>query len=306
MFASKEPPRLEIATSKVETLVREQFPQWAHLPITPVFLSGWDNRTFHLGSEMTVRLPSAERYIHQVQKEQEWLPKLAAYLPVSIPKPLAMGRPSETYPWHWSIYKWIEGKNADTLKPDELHKFAAEIAGFLMALQSIPNQGSPVPGPFRRGASPKYYDAQTREAVAALKDTIDPEGAITTWEAAISSEWEKDPVWVHGDFSAGNILVKNGKLAAVIDFGSCCVGDPACDLVIAWMLLTETARATFKKKLNLDNETWARARGWAIWKTLITLADLKDKMSVEAESKKKIIALVIEDHRVENSGIGLL
>jgi len=117
MFASKEPPRMEIPVSLAEKLIKDQFPQWAELPIRPVELSGWDNRTFHLGDEMSIRLPSAERYIHQVKKEQEWLPKLATQLSVPISKPIALGDPCEYYAWNWSIYKWIEGKNADTLKP---------------------------------------------------------------------------------------------------------------------------------------------------------------------------------------------
>jgi aminoglycoside phosphotransferase (APT) family kinase protein len=298
MFASKEPPRLEIPASTVEKLIEEQFPQWAHLPVKAVESSGWDNRTFHLGNEMSVRLPSAERYIHQVRKEQEWLPKLAPRLSFSIPTPLAMGKPSESYPWHWSIYKWIEGKNANTLNSLELDKFAEGIAEFLIELQCIPSKDGPVPGPFYRGASPRHYDAQTREAISSLQDVVDVDGAISTWEAAIISEWKAEPVWVHGDFSAGNILVNDGKLTAVIDFGSCCVGDPACDLVIAWTLLTDSARKAFKEKLELDKGTWARARGWAIWKALITLADLKDQKSFEAEDKLKIISLVINDHKI--------
>lgn len=288
---------MEISISIVERLVAEQFPQWAHLRIRPVDRSGWDNRTFHLGDQMTVRLPSAERYTHQVKKEQEWLPKLAAQLSITIPKPIAIGQPSGEYPWNWSIYKWIEGQNADTLKPENMTAFAEEIANFLIELQKVDSSGGPPTGPFKRGSSPRFYESQTREAIVALSDLIDVDGANATWEQAVVSDWSKMPVWVHGDFSSGNILVKDERLTAVIDFGSCCVGDPSCDLVIAWTLLTDSAREKFKAKLNLDRNTWARARGWALWKALITLADTEDKMSAKARTQKSLIEQVIEDHK---------
>lgn len=303
MFTSKEPPRLEIPVSTVESLVKNQFPQWGDLPIRPVDKSGWDNRTFHLGDKMSVRLPSAERYVHQVKKEHKWLPILATGLSTPIPRPLALGEPSECYPWHWSVYEWIEGENAETLDKNRHEQFAKELAEFLINLHKLDTTDGPTPGPFYRGASPSYYDSQTREAVAALKGCIDVEGALATWETAISSEWENDPVWVHGDLSSGNILVKNGKLNAVIDFGSSCVGDPACDFVIAWTFLSEEVREIFKAHLNFDPNTWARARGWALWKALITLADLSKKDGPNAETQKEIIHLVIDDFR-NSQGLG--
>lgn len=297
MFTTLEPPRLEIPTSTVEKLIQSQFPQWAHLSIQPVEKSGWDNRTFHLGEEMSVRLPSAERYTHQVKKEQQWLPILAPQLSTSISQPIALGHPSEHYPWHWSVYKWIEGDSADQLQQSELDSFAKDLAEFLKELQNLDATAGPKPGPFYRGASVSHYDDQTQKAISALSGVIDDKGATATWKEALKSEWESPPVWVHGDLSSDNILVREGQLAAVIDFGSCCVGDPACDLVITWTFLSNSARNVFKSHLSMDHSTWSRARGWALWKALISLADLNDPFGPEANRYKSIINLVIEENR---------
>ena len=290
---SKEPPRLEVPISVVEALVEEQFPQWANLKVAPVALSGWDNRTFHLGREMTVRLPSAERYTHQVLKEQKWLPRIAAQLSYPIPEPLALGRPSDLYPWHWSVYRWIEGENADNLENEDLNKFARDIAEFLKELQKADTKNGPAPGPFRRGASPTYYDAATRRYLTHLNSVIDTQAATAVWDRSIRSEWSSSGVWVHGDFSTGNILVEDGKLKAVIDFGSASVGDPSCDLVIAWTFLRRESRRIFRQSLGLDQDTWARARGWAIWKAMFNIANAADVNSANSLKQKNIIREII-------------
>lgn len=129
--------KVNIYTDLVRRLVDTQFPQWRHLPVSPVEFGGWDNRTFHLGDEMTVRLPSAAHYSLQVEKEHRWLPRLAPLLPLPIPVPLAMGVPAEDYPWHWSVYSWIEGETAKRERIADLSQFAADLAGFLVALKRV-------------------------------------------------------------------------------------------------------------------------------------------------------------------------
>ena len=237
----------KITLSLVADLVAQQFPQWAQLPIRPVKLGGRDNRTFHLGNDMSIRLPSAATYAAQVSIEQEWLPKLAPRLPCPIPTPLALGVPSENYPWNWSIYRLIEGNNADVLQESDLSQFAADSARFLNELYRIDTYGGPVAGPdnFYRGASLGVYDAETRTALSRLENIVDIDAVTDVWRQALSTVWRNDPVWIHGDFSSGNILVKDGKLAGVIDFGCMGVGDPACDLVIAWTFLTGENRKIF-------------------------------------------------------------
>lgn len=261
----------------VKRLIRAQFPQWAELPVRPVLPGGWDNRTFRLGEEMSVRLPSAERYLPQVAKEQRWLPWLAPQLPLPIPVPLAWGKPDAVYPWPWSVYGWLAGESATQDGITDLVAFAAELAHFLRALQQCDVSDAPQPGQhnFFRGGSLSVYDAETRQAIASLGASIDAEAASSIWEQALSTHWGVDPVWIHGDVSAANLLLEKGRLSAVIDFGSSAAGDPACDLTIAWTFLSGESRERFFDTLALDPDTQARARGWALWKALITLAEYR-------------------------------
>ncbi|GIF66464.1 aminoglycoside phosphotransferase [Asanoa ishikariensis] len=262
-----------IDVALVRRLVAEQFPQWAGLPVSPVAVGGNDNRTFHLGDEMSVRLPSAEGYVASVEKEQRWLPVLAPHLPVPIPAPLAQGRPGAGYPWPWSVNQWLDGTTAGPDTVTDQTEFAVDLAGFLTALQAVDTGGEPAAGrhSFWRGAGLAHYDDETRKAIAALDGRIDAAAATVEWDAALDAQWRAKPVWFHGDVAAGNILVRDGRLAAVIDFGTCGVGDPACDLVIAWTFFGGPAREAFRKALNVDDATWQRGRGWALWKALITI-----------------------------------
>jgi aminoglycoside phosphotransferase (APT) family kinase protein len=296
--------KVEITVALVTNLIAEQFPQWAHLPIKAVEFDGHDNRTFRLGNDMSIRLPSAQCYAPKVQIEHTWLPKLAPHLSVSIPQPLALGKPSRHYPWHWSIYRWIEGESANTLHFDDAHLplIAAQLAQFLIQLHKIDTTGGQLPGPhnFYRGDSPLVYDAETRSAIAQLQGFIDVAAVTSVWQKALRSKWHKNPVWIHGDLSAGNILIKDNQLIGIIDFGGMGVGDPACDLVIAWTFLKNESRKIFRSHLNLDPDTWARARGWALWKALITLAPLQDKISTKAIKQKHIIDEILIEHAYEN------
>jgi aminoglycoside phosphotransferase (APT) family kinase protein len=261
----------EITPEVVTRLLAAQFPQWADLPVTPVELDGWDNTTFRLGDEMSVRLPSSDGHTAQVDKEQQWLPVLAPRLPLPIPQPLAKGAPSREFPRPWSIYRWLEGELPAIERIGDLNRFATDLAQFLDALYRIDPAGGPPPGAhsaFRGGPLTKW-EAQTRGAIAALSGTIDGETAIAVWEAALRAEWGGPPVWFHGDVAATNLLVAGGELCAVIDFGCSGVGDPACDVVIAWTLFHGESRRAFRDELGLDDATWARGRGWALWKALI-------------------------------------
>jgi len=227
---------VQIDDAFVRRLVAGQFPEWSELPIRPVPPSGWDNRTFRLGDTMVVLLPSGEEYADQVAKEQRWLPYLATSLPLAIPIPLVLGQPATDYPWSWSVYRWLEGESASSVTVADLTEFASSLGRLLGALQHIDATGGPVPGShnFHRGGALDIYDRQTRQAIAALNGKIDGDAATAVWEAALASTWQRPPVWIHGDITASNLLVKNDRLSAVIDFGQLGVGDPACDLAIAW------------------------------------------------------------------------
>jgi aminoglycoside phosphotransferase (APT) family kinase protein len=291
--------KVQIDTTLVQKLIASQFPQWANLPIKRVEHGGWDNRTFHLGEHMSIRLPSAACYAEKVKKEQYWLLKLAPHLPLPIPKPLAMGQPSNEYPWHWSIYQWIDGETASIERIDDLSQFAADLANFLIALQQIDTTGGLEAGPhnFYRGGPLKTYDAETCQAIAALGNNIDTATVTAIWEEALASSWHRPSVWVHGDVAVGNLLVNNGKLAAVIDFGGLGIGDPACDLVLAWTLFKGESREAFRTTLQLDAATWARARGWALWKALIVCAELPGTNPLFVEHSWLIIDEILHEYQ---------
>ena len=290
---------LVIDAALVRRLVDIQFPQWKDLPVRPVALSGWDNRSFHLGKRMLVRMPSAAEYVGQVEKEYRWLPILAPQLPLPIPVPLAIGEPAEGYPWRWSIYRWIEGESVASAQISDLCDLANSLAQFLTALQRIDTTDGPLPGPhsFYRGGALMTYDIETRQAIAKLRGKIDSDTATEIWEKALATSWQGLPVWVHGDVSAGNLLVQKGRLSAVIDFGQLTVGDPACDLAIAWTLFKEESREIFCDMLPLDIGTWARGRAWTLWKALIVAVGVTDPNNVEAAQCWRIIDEVLADHK---------
>jgi len=289
---------VRIDAALVRRLVATQFPRWADLPVRPVEFGGWDNRTFHLGAHMTVRLPSAAQYALQVEKEHRWLPKLALLLPFPVPVPLAKGVPAGGYPWRWSVYRWLEGETATVGRIADLPLFAIELAEFLNALRRIDPAGGPSPGRhnFFRGGPLTVYDAETRQAIAALDGRVDTDAALAAWDAALGAKWVGPFVWFHGDVAFGNLLVKNGRLSAVIDFGTSGVGDPTCDLAIAWTLFAGKSRDAFRAALRPDDATWARGRGWTLWKALITLAEHIDTNPMMAEDARRVIDEVLADH----------
>ncbi len=258
----------------VAALIADQFPQWADLPVSRVELDGWDNTTFRLGDDLSVRLPSADRYVPQVEKEQRWLPILAPLLPLPIPRPVALGLPGHGFARPWSVYGWLEGEPAAVDRIADLERFARDLAEFLAALYRVDPTNGPVAGEhsFYRGGPLATYDAETRATLSALEGRIDTRAATLVWEEALAAQWDGRRMWVHGDVTAANLLVVDGRLSAVIDFGCSAVGDPACDLAIAWTLLHGESRAAFRDRLRLDEGTWARGRGWALWKALITHA----------------------------------
>lgn len=264
----------DITRELVGRLVASQFPQWADLPVSPVELDGWDNTTFRLGTTMSVRLPSADAYVAQIDKEHRWLPILRPQLPRPIPEPLARGAPALGFPRPWSVYRWIEGETATAETVADRTQFAHDLAAFLAALYRCDVADGPVAGPhsFSRGGPVTVWDAAVREAIERLAPQIDVAAVSAVWAAAVDAGPARSPVWVHGDVTGANLLVRDGRLRAVIDFGCSAVGDPACDTTIAWTFFSGASRAAFMSQLPVDEATWARGRGWALWKALIELA----------------------------------
>lgn len=299
MAEERETSSPTIDATLVERLVAAQLPHLAHLPVRPVERQGNDNRTFRLGPDLVVRLPSAAGYVGAIAVEDRWLPELAPHLPVPVPEPVAVGEPGDGYPFPWAVRRWVPG---EPLEPMSIASdaFAADVGAFLRALHRIPAAAGPPAGErtFHRGAHLGVYDADVRRALGAIGWTIDADAAEAIWEQALAWSWHEAPVWVHGDVAATNLLQVDGRLAGVIDFGQLGVGDPACDLVLAWTGLDASGRRVLRDAVGLDDDTWRRARAWALWKALVTLADPDAaQRDVQARALAAVLADPIVDER---------
>lgn len=291
------PARMTVDADMVRSLVDEQFPDWSHLPVTPVPQGGWDNWTFHLGDSMLVRLPSAAEYALAVEKERRWLPELARRLPLPIPSVRGSGVPSGDYPYSWSIYGWLDGDRSSVDRIADPMQFALDLAAFVSALRAVDATDGPRPGIHNwfRGATLRTYDESTQGSLVELDGTLDVALAAEIWTTALSSQWDGVDVWFHGDLAEGNLLVDDGRLAAVIDFGTCGVGDPSCDLAIAWTMLDDPGRHAFRDRLGIADATWARGRGWALWKSLSRYAGaLEDDVDDAAEARRVLDEIFAE------------
>lgn len=292
------PQRVTVDVEQVRRLVVDQFPQWSGLAVQSVSNAGWDNWTFHIGDEMLARLPSASEYALAVDKEQRWLPVLAPQLPLPIPVPLARGRPGADYPYSWSIYQWLDGEPASIERIADPVRFAVDLAGFLAALQSLDTADGPQPGTHNwfRGGTVRTYDEQAQRALAKLDGHIDVDLAREIWKTALDARWDGVENWFHGDVAEGNLLLNDGELAAVIDFGTCGVGDPACDMAIAWTLLTADGRQAFRERLSVDDATWARGRGWALWRTLVACARTLGGADGETVNARRVLGEIFSEY----------
>jgi len=300
--------KADITPELVLALVADQFPQWADLPVSPVELDGWDNATFRLGTTMSVRLPRHDMYVAQIDKEHRWLPVLRDQLPLPIPAPIAKGAPALGFPRPWSIYRWIDVETVTHETVRDFTVFAEDLAAFLTALYRCDATDGPAAGAHShgRGGPVDIWDGMTRDALERLGGEVDTAGATEVWEAALDARSDHAPVWVHGDVAGSNLLVQEGRLSAVIDFGCSAVGDPACDTTIAWTFFAGDSRAAFTSLLPVDDATWARGRGWALWKALIEIVpDLSNPGHAQRSatrfgwrhSARQIIDEVIADHR---------
>ena len=289
----------QITTKLIKRLIDVQFPEYNNLKIKAVKKQGWDNRTFRLGKEKLLRLPSGEYYSEKIIKENNFLPKLAPYLTTRISKPLKIGKPSDIYPFNFAIYDWIEGTSANHLQfsNKELQMIAKDLTVFLNELHCINNLNGPLPGKHNGwgGGELNLFDKDTKNQIGKLRNIINKTKSLDLWEQAKSSKWNKKPVWIHGDFYSGNFLIQNNKLTGVIDFGGIAKGDPAKDLVIAWTFLKNESREIFKNNMMYDSHTWIRAKGWVLWKATFELCKTQDKNSEYAKSQIKIINDILID-----------
>ncbi len=286
---------IDTDVSLVRRLIAGQFPPWADLPIEPVPSSGTDNALYRLGADMVVRLPRTPGVVGDVDKDLRWMPKLAPLLPVAIPIPLAKGKPADTYPWEWGIYPWLEGENPDVVDVVDVDALTRDLVRFVDALQRIDLPDGP---PSPRGGPLAERDEAARFSVAKLENMIDTDAATVAWEEALGVPgWSGPPIWVHGDLLPGNLLLQASRLTGVIDWSLLGVGDPACDMIIAWGVLPPDAREALRVALGVDDATWARGRGWALSIGLIALPYYKEINPVLATTAQHLIHQVLAEHQ---------
>jgi aminoglycoside phosphotransferase (APT) family kinase protein len=252
---------LEIDEALVRALLAEQFPEWAALPLARVEPDGTVNVIYRLGGSLSVRLPRREGPEIEDDLEFRWLPFLAPQLPVEIPSPVARGAPGAGYPWYWSIHTWLDGE-LPTAPLD-----ADDVAGFVAALQRIDASGGPEPAG-GRGRPLEWRERFVRDAL----ERVEAPGALELWDRAMRApEWTGARVWIHADLDRRNVLVRDGRLTGVLDWGGLGLGDPAVDVMVAWKLVAREERDRFRALLDVDDATWLRAQGWVVSQALIAL-----------------------------------
>lgn len=280
--AVTRPGEIAIGVAQVRRLLADQFPQWAGLPVIAQPLNGTDNALFRLGDDLVARLPRAPWAVDQVHTDATWLARLAPYLPMPVPVPVAVGEPGAGYPWPWTIVPWLPGRNPD--HGMDLVDVAVDLAGFVTGMIAVDPLDGPVKQGISRGVPLAQRDDLTRRSIATLGDRIDGRAVTAAWDDAMGvDEWPGPPVWIHGDLLAGNLLVQDSRLGAVIDFGALGRGDPAIELLPCWSLFDPRARAAYMEALGFDEATWVRGWAWPLSISLYALADLWDTLGAQEQ-----------------------
>jgi aminoglycoside phosphotransferase (APT) family kinase protein len=287
--------QVEVTEQLVRDLLARQLPEYAGLPLSPVAEHGTDHALHRLGDALLVRMPVCADSAGQPVSDARWLPMLAPHLPVDVPVPVATGEPDDTYPFPWSVVPWLPGQTPTADNADS-HRLAADLGAFVTALHAVDNTGGPVKTGTSRGTPIRGWDDAVRRAVDDAGDRIDRARVLEAWEDCLAApDWSGDPVWIHGDLLAGNLLVRAGRLSAVIDFGALGVGDPAVDLQPAWATLPAAARDDFRAAVGYDDDTWRRGRGWALAPALTGIPYYWDTVPAFAQRGLRTVAAVLED-----------
>jgi aminoglycoside phosphotransferase (APT) family kinase protein len=259
---------VEIDAALVARLLAAELPELAGLPIREVRSTGTVNAIYRLGEEVCVRLPRVEKWTRSLERELEWLPRLAASVSLRIPEPVARGRPGNGFPFPWAVYRWIEGRPYDDALVDDEGRAAEALAGFVRELGRLDPRGAP-----RAGRLPlRHLDEWTRAAIRSSRDGIDAEAVTAAWERALEAPpWDGRPIWMHADLLRPNLLVDRGALVAVLDFGDAGAGDPAFATIPAWAVFGPAGRTRYRDLLALDEGAWARGRGYALHQALLII-----------------------------------
>ncbi len=268
----------------VRGLVSRAMPAYADAPLHRLTASGSTNALFRLGDDLLVRLPRQPGGSAAISKEATWLPVVGPLLPVSVPDVVAVFEPDHEYPERWSVVRWIEGAHPEVVDPDTAvdprrEGLAKDLASVVRALSQAEVPTGAVDDPHLqayRGEPLATMDQDTRENIErcrTLEDfEFDLDAAEQVWADAMKLPGAADrttPRWYHGDLAAENLLMRDGVLTAVLDFGGLSVGDPTVDLVVAWEVLDPPARELFRRQVGVDDATWLRGRAWALSITLM-------------------------------------
>ncbi|PNG19546.1 aminoglycoside phosphotransferase family protein [Streptomyces cahuitamycinicus] len=284
---------LDIDVSLVGRLIAGQFPQWAGLPLRRLESSGTENAMFRLGADKVVRLPRHPRAVEAIAHELRWLPLLGPGLPAASPEPLGRGEPGDGFPWPWSVYGWLGGRNPVPGRIEEPALLAGDLAAYVTALRRIDASEGP---PGYRGVPLATRDPFLREALGRLAGRVDSTAVTRVWEETLGApEHTGPPLWAHGDLMAGNLLVTGGRLSAVIDFGTVGVGDPAVDLIGAWCLLPAAARGVFREAVGAGEAEWVRGRGLALSIAVIALPYYWETNPPVAENSRYVIEEILTE-----------
>jgi aminoglycoside phosphotransferase (APT) family kinase protein len=276
----------------VRRLLLSQHPQWADLPIERVDSAGTDNAMYRLGDDLAVRLPRIGWAVDNVEKEQRWLPVLAPYLPLGIPLPVAVGKPQTEFPFPWGVVRWLPGELATVDNLKDPVRAAVDLSSFIQALQAVDATNGPK---HQRGRPIRLADAQVKEGIAGLQGEVDAQAITEAWDRLkVAADHDGPPVWFHGDLSYLNLLTRKGELTAVLDWGTCGVGDPAIDMLAAWSLFPPAAREAYREALQVDDATWARGKGWVLT-GVYGIPYYRDTNPTLVEDKVRAIEAVLAD-----------
>lgn len=266
----------------VQKLISDQFPEWKALSITKIISSGTDNALYRLGDEYLIRLPRIDWAVDNIPMEANWLPKIAPLVSIPISTPVALGEPGLGYPYIWGIYKYIEGDIAQLGEP-----IVSDLVSFISSMHRVELSGGPIS---ERGVPLVKREKVVQKALQDLDGMIDTKLVGSIWqEASFAPVWDKPSVWVHGDLSPFNLIVTGGRLCGVIDFGFLGIGDPACDLIVAWNMFNREQRDDFRRQLDVDDTMWLRGMGWALSIALIALPYYKDTNKALASNARHVI-----------------
>jgi aminoglycoside phosphotransferase (APT) family kinase protein len=292
--------QVDITPGTVARLVAAQFPQWHDLPVRAVASHGTVNALFRLGDEIVLRFPlrpSLDAGLRdKLVAEQDIARRVAAHVPVPVPEPAGFGEPGEEYPGPWTAYRWIPGETASSERVGDSEAFAGDLAGFVSALHGMDTGGCTWNGR-ARGGPLRLRDEPVRRALAESARLTDAARLARIWERCLQAPDDAADVWIHADLMPGNLLVREGRLAGVIDVEDVCVGDPAVDLMPAWNLMAPAPCQAYRRALRVSDATWERGRGWAIVQAIVALPYYADTNRVMAETARSTLEAVLDRER---------